>query len=120
MSGNTRASIRKLLNTIDTALSKQDEGAQWLWDILTALRGPDNYEQAGKDDTVLVRRKALPKTAEAGNMGYANGAQMRPWGEGLMYPVPGPNESHFLGHIDGALCALKFLYEVPDKKKAAK
>ena len=55
---------KKLLNQIDTYLST-DERAVELWDILTALRGPD-LDRWAKDKTAttaVIRYTALPKTA---------------------------------------------------------
>ena len=55
---------KKLLNQIDTYLST-DERAAELWDILTALRGPDpdHWDKDKTATTAVIRYTALPKTA---------------------------------------------------------
>ena len=58
---------KALLNEIDEYLA-YNEGAKKLWDVLTALRGPDNensYAANGMKNatTAVIRFTALPKTA---------------------------------------------------------
>ena len=55
---------KKLLNQIDTYLST-DERAAELWDILTALRGPDldHWDKDKTATTAVIRYTALPNTA---------------------------------------------------------
>ena len=60
---------KALLNEIDEYLAS-NEGAKELWDVLTALRGPDNHNNsyAAADKmknatTAVIRFIALPKTA---------------------------------------------------------
>lgn len=59
--------VREVLDRIDKVLAKGDQSAQDLWDILTALRGPDHREDMlfNKRPTVYVRGAAFPKTAVA-------------------------------------------------------
>ena len=59
------ASTRLLLNAIDNHLAKCDYAASELWDVLTALRGPDSDELGQKDRTTLpIRAAAFPQLAE--------------------------------------------------------
>ena len=54
--------LKKLLDQIDTFLAKSPN-AQELWDILTALRGPDSgYPDLKDATTAVIRKHALPKT----------------------------------------------------------
>ena len=59
---------KALLNEIDEYLAS-NEGAKELWDVLTALRGPDNHNSYAAADkmknatTAVIRFIALPKTA---------------------------------------------------------
>lgn len=58
--------LREVLNSIDEMLSKgwdSSSAGHKLWDILSALRGPDNGEDSLKYATTgIIRRKAFPKT----------------------------------------------------------
>ena len=55
---------RTLLMAIDRHLAVGDKAASELWDVLTALRGPDSDGVDEKDRTTLhVRAKAFPVTA---------------------------------------------------------
>ncbi len=71
----TKAEVRALLTSIDTLLKRNDDGSQALWNILTALRGPDKGN-IGKEKTVEIRAAAFPETKAA--RGSANGAYMDP------------------------------------------
>lgn len=69
---------RQMLNTIDEFLLRCDVSSGELWDVLTALRGPDdnkwtNYEDgtydSTKDVTTLpIRIAAFPKSAGDKNL----------------------------------------------------
>lgn len=56
--------LREVLDTIDNILAKEDAVSHQLWDVLTALRGPDsaNYDDK-KNVTIPIRRAAFPITA---------------------------------------------------------
>lgn len=55
--------VRDILNKIDDILVKDDQASQQLWDVLSALRGPDNGSATEKTPTTCVLRgKAFPKT----------------------------------------------------------
>lgn len=58
--------VRDVLAEIDNLLHKDNDDSRALWDILSALRGPDSL---GDDDlkvstTAIIRSAALPKTAK--------------------------------------------------------
>lgn len=97
---------QQMLDQIDAALAANDTSSQELWDILSALRGPDNYANYNRKETgtVYVRQAAFPKTAESGNF-YR--AQMKPF-EGpldLTYHTV-DEDMHFEGHLQQAFTAL--------------
>lgn len=58
---------RKELDRIDMFLANQPSVvARELWNILTALRGPDNGNDAIKDETTcVIRTKAFPQLANS-------------------------------------------------------
>src|SRR6478752_1244455 len=59
--------VRDALDTLDTAMADmRHDDLQAIWDVLTALRGPDNSDPDAKGiSTEYVRRDAFPKAAEA-------------------------------------------------------
>lgn len=61
--------FRVILNQIDEFLAVGDDNARALFDILSALRGPDRPEDAHlkSSTTAVVRTWALPKTAAVNN-----------------------------------------------------
>ena len=65
--------LRQYLDDIDGFLNRDDEAAALLWDVLSALRGPDITVVYGspehtvmdltkKATTAVLRRKAFPRT----------------------------------------------------------
>lgn len=59
---------REVLDQIDAVLSKGNVVSEEVWNVLTALRGPDNGESEPKRvATVPIRRAAFPRTTEAHN-----------------------------------------------------
>lgn len=109
------ADARRVLAEIDVVLSRQNHQSQALWDILTALRGPDAEDWGGKDGTVKIRSTVFPETVRkcGSNYSYANGALMRSTGYDEFPPSQSP---HFDGHIDAAYVALKVLGLFDGKK----
>lgn len=67
---------RKELDRIDAFLANQPSVvARELWNILTALRGPDNRNDALKDETTcVIRTKAFPQLANSFFSGDKTGA----------------------------------------------
>ena len=104
----SKTEVRRLLRSIETVLMRQDYGSQALWNILTALRGPDT-EARGKGNTIAVRRAAFPRLASE-DSGYANGAAFSflGWPEPLatidLLTIP-----HFGDHTYSAASALRIL-----------
>lgn len=73
-----RPNVRAALDYLDTILSRGGQDAQDLWDILTALRGPDEHHYDDEVDhkktvTIPVRLAALPRTACAVRSERASG-----------------------------------------------
>lgn len=66
----TPTSVRGMLNVIDRFLVKNNEQdwgskASQLWDVLSALRGPDSRESVVKGArTIPIRRAAFPLVAK--------------------------------------------------------
>ena len=57
--------VREVLDVIDEFLARGDSRAGALWDVLTALRGPDDEskEQLKSSTTSHIRRAAFPLLA---------------------------------------------------------
>jgi hypothetical protein len=59
-----RPMTRQILDVIDRELATGSDAAQELWDVLSALRGPDIGDTGIKEDsTIPIRRAAFPETA---------------------------------------------------------
>lgn len=74
---------RGILGKIDQILVEEDVDSKELWAVLTALRGPDDYEleyTVKAHGTVPVRRKAFPLCAAKADegSGYIAGADFIP------------------------------------------
>lgn len=57
-------SVRAMLNLIDGYLTKGNTSAKELWDVLCALRGPDDNREVKLGTTTAIRARAFPKTAK--------------------------------------------------------
>lgn len=99
--------VRKALDDLDAILSKQDADSICLWDILTALRGPDDREDVEHEKfaTCYIRREAFPKTTR-----YSHSPILRAL---FGYPTPTPPtinpedyHRHYIKHILRAYAAL--------------
>ena len=57
--------LRTMLDQIDTFLAVGGADSTRLWEIMTALRGPDDWKQAGDKTyaTSVIRTAAFPKTS---------------------------------------------------------
>lgn len=63
-----RPNVRAALDYLDGILSKGGQDAQDLWDVLSALRGPDDGGADAKVSvTIPIRRNAFPRTRHAVN-----------------------------------------------------
>lgn len=63
----TRRSFRKMLDQIDKFLLAGDDQALKLWNVLSALRGPDSGDYNIKESfTEVIRTAAFPATAQSG------------------------------------------------------
>lgn len=95
---------REILDKIDEFLVQRNTNSQDLWDILTALRGPDSEHNDIKHvTTVPIRSAAFPKTAKvaASDYGFVNGADFR--GGEFSYDAANMDKSeHFASHVVNA------------------
>lgn len=109
---NKPMTLRQILDLIDTQLAKEDDTSRQLWNVLTALRGPDDANEALKvAKTVPIRRAAFPKSAAiAGTYGHVNGAFFgRPENKEVDSNTNLFYTSHFISHIRNAAEALGIL-----------
>src|SRR6266404_4013913 len=92
--------LRQVLNVIDARLAKGGVDAGKLWDVLSALRGPDEDVKHNKDTTTVpIRLAAFPKTARLSwpPAQFTNGDR----------PIEVPDtDGHFERHIRVAAYAL--------------
>ncbi len=103
--------FQRVLGEVDKLLAKRNHDSQKLWNVLSALRGPDmtgdtRFDGASLKDytTIPIRRAALPLTAKSGS--GANGAMFH---SGYKFKLPTHGETrsgHFRRHIKSAALAL--------------
>lgn len=98
----------EVLASIDlTAAELTFKEAQKLWNILCALRGPDDGDLELKlRTTAIIRGAALPKLAARNNAYSNNIRESRPIYKCLPDPPP---ETHFGWHIEAAAKALNLM-----------
>lgn len=101
---------RDVLNMLDTFLSSDktdNDERQKLWNILTALRGPDNDDIYQKErTTVPIRRAAFPKMAEQSDI-WPCGAQFMSFSIANVPDfTPRDDDTHFDFHARAAARAL--------------
>jgi hypothetical protein len=102
---------RDMLDTLDKFLATGQDEAKTLWDVLTALRGPDNgSDQAKEHATIPIRRAAFPRTTEAyrhkGDVFYI-GADFGYYEEPITeIELPPIVEDHLRFHVEYAAVAL--------------
>lgn len=108
----TEKTAKQVLEELDETLSTMDTyESRALWNILTALRGPDMNDLDGEikyETTAIVRARALPKTAAADNLGVISlGATFRQEAK-QVHITPAVEEAgwHFVTHIKRAVRAL--------------
>lgn len=106
--------INEILDDIDKILSKADDTACTLWNILTAMRGPDDGDFPKKFEyTVPIRGAAFPLTAK----------NMDKFGENVadISRKPLPTDTmeefnHYNEHINLAIVALHRINRTPYNK----
>lgn len=118
---NPRPNVRKVLAQIEAVLMSNQENkeacrdAKQLWDILTALRGPDNdvADRVKFATTVYIRQAAFPTYAEAVTHGTATelaymSPRVRLFDEPTQIVVADARKcgGHFHYHINAAARAL--------------
>jgi hypothetical protein len=107
-----------MLDKIDDFLITADRMESLsLWDVLTALRGPDDEDRDLKDvTTAVIRAKAFPK---AGRHKVVGGTCLPLPLENIAAfnytrdTIPGPDYSHFGFHINNARIALNIPFSGP-------
>ena len=104
--------VRKALDAIDEILSGKDSfAATYMWDVLSALRGPDVDDQGLKDATTsVIRAAAFPKTSILSTMhGGRVGASMAPDTDAkanLRAGLATTQINHFMFHANVAFSVL--------------
>jgi len=110
-----RPQTREVLDYLDVVLMRGDRTAREVWNVLTALRGPDirDVPSLKMYTTVPIRAAAFPRTAAAAapphmhiNGAHINGAQMR--GEQRFTLPAGSGGYHFHSHTRDAAYVLGF------------
>ena len=115
-----RKAVRAELDRIETFLLQNNTDARHLWDILSALRGPDKTEDAMAKavTTCVIRRRAFPKLAKS-TARYNIPASFRSMsGRNPRYPLVRKFEGfqyepHFEKHIRVAAVAIVAKNEKP-------
>lgn len=63
MNASAVMTVQEVLDKIDDVLSKGTPASQALWDVLVALRGPDDKNtELKRTTTCIIRTAAFPKT----------------------------------------------------------
>lgn len=117
-----KTKLRKLLDQIDNYLSTEEEDdSRALWAILSALRGPDDYDDVRYKDatTSVLRAAAFPKTALVSSSvggrvcaSMVNDDAYRATFRGRL-----ALRSHFITHAMGAFRALELRWGTDNSKK---
>lgn len=101
--------LTEMLDELDEFFVRSPD-ANKLWDILSALRGPDyhisDFEGAHKvkmQTTVYIRQAAFPKAAQSSNLYHPS---METYSEIPFTPNPKTKSNHFNHHIAAAANAL--------------
>lgn len=106
----SQVKVRRVLDEIDTVLEQGDRAAAQLWNVLSALRGPDDGDWLLKTQTTEpIRRTAFPKVAAKSDTlkGYS-GIPADFYGKEFTRPI---GSSHFAEHVRSAANALGLIKE---------
>jgi hypothetical protein len=95
-----RKPVKQVLREIGKYLAIQDAKGEAVWDVLTALRGPDNESYPVKEATTAVIRWHL-----VGDMSGA-GLDSNPDSEQLLEIRKELKGNHFKSHVYNAFTAL--------------
>lgn len=97
--------VQEILKRIDLFLSEGNDDSRALWQVLTALRGPDEPRVGKNGTTCVIRTRALPITHNR----IMKGGDWHPIGATFADPAQtnvvldaGTVGSHFLSHIKNA------------------
>ena len=105
--------VREMLDKIDTFLTGDIADARALWDVLSALRGPDNGDGESKlDSTLPIRRAAFPKVLAMHEEGsrFLNAAFL---GNNELFDLHRAGGEHYTAHARKAAIALGLIHENP-------
>lgn len=96
-----KVTFRQMLRQIDIFLLQRNGDGRKLWDVLSALRGPDSQDPILKHRTTeAIRTRAFPKCAKHNRHLPALFAMPT-----TLYSSSGP-KGHFQSHADKAWAAL--------------
>lgn len=107
--------LRGALNQIQQLLTKQPYSAD-LWDILSAIRGPDSRNRKLKHaTTTIIRSAAFPKRPCEERSFYGEDSAKRAEIRTRIFKSKG-DQNHFRQHVAAAFASLQLnLYEVNPK-----
>ena len=107
--------LRGALNQIQQLLTKQPYSAD-LWDILSAIRGPDSRNRKLKHaTTTIIRSAAFPKRPCEERSFYGEDSAKRAEIRTRIFKSKG-DQNHFRQHVVAAFASLQLnLYEVNPK-----
>lgn len=104
MEKEKKLTFRQVLAVVDKSLANGDETSEKVWDVLTALRGPDSSSYSAKNGAIVpIRRAALPKTAKSGRAPAYFGDSGFP----KKVAIVQAETYHFKRHVTAAARALK-------------
>ena len=103
----TPTTVRGMLDLIDKFLARCDGESGNLWDVLSALRGPDDDDEITKKKTTIpIRAAAFPKLKKAldSSSRWISGPSNRCPGMGMngVSPYDSTGRGHFYTHANGA------------------
>lgn len=122
---NMTGATKKILKQVVTFINKHKDGSE-LYNILTALRGPDSEDYSLKSCTTAVLRRAIGLPGEGASIGYDSYEDTQEFVEQRKHHRAVEDETkegHFLQHVrlGFASAGLKLnAVNRPARKKTAK
>ena len=106
----TPTTTRGMLDLIDKFLARCNRESGNLWDVLSALRGPDDEDEITKKrTTMLIRDAAFPRLKVRQRRTWMSGPSGRYPGMGGVPPYDSTGQGHFFVHANGAAKGLGLL-----------
>lgn len=100
-----KVTVRGMLSQIEDFLLHRDDKAAALWDVLSALRGPDERSENKNATTIHIRRRAFPRLSK---LAEDSGPRRIPASFITYAPFdPRMSSSHFTKHIRKAAKVLR-------------